>query len=53
MRRWKSFERLTHLLYKYAVVVCYNDNPMAKGKESAIFLHIWPPLPVIHLAASR
>lgn len=41
-RRWKSFERLTHPLYKYAVVVRYNDSPIVKGKGSAIFLHIWP-----------
>jgi L,D-peptidoglycan transpeptidase YkuD (ErfK/YbiS/YcfS/YnhG family) len=41
-RRWKSFERLAHPLYKYAIVIRYNDNPVVKGKGSAIFLHIWP-----------
>jgi L,D-peptidoglycan transpeptidase YkuD (ErfK/YbiS/YcfS/YnhG family) len=39
--RWKSFERLNHPLYKYAVVIRYNDNLIVKGKGSAIFLHIW------------
>jgi L,D-peptidoglycan transpeptidase YkuD (ErfK/YbiS/YcfS/YnhG family) len=39
--RWKSFERLNHPLYKYAVVIRYNDNPIVKGKGSAIFMHIW------------
>ena len=38
--RWKSFERLNHPLYKYAVVIRYNDNPIVKGTGSAIFLHI-------------
>jgi L,D-peptidoglycan transpeptidase YkuD (ErfK/YbiS/YcfS/YnhG family) len=39
--RWKSFERLNHPLYKYAVVIRYNENPIIRGKGSAIFLHIW------------
>ena len=39
--RWKSFERLNISLYKYAVVIEYNMNPVIAGKGSAIFLHIW------------
>ncbi|WP_241781854.1 L,D-transpeptidase family protein [Paenibacillus sp. DMB5] len=39
--RWASYERLLHPLYKYAVVVRYNDEPVVPGKGSAIFLHIW------------
>ncbi|WP_246021785.1 L,D-transpeptidase family protein [Paenibacillus zeisoli] len=39
--RWKSYERLYIPQYKYAVVIRYNDNPIVKGKGSAIFLHIW------------
>ncbi|USB33061.1 L,D-transpeptidase family protein [Paenibacillus sp. YPG26] len=39
--RWKSFERLYIPQYKYAVVIRYNDNPIVKGKGSAIFMHIW------------
>ncbi|MBS4174230.1 L,D-transpeptidase family protein [Bacillus sp. FJAT-49736] len=39
-KRWRSFERLTHPLYKYAVVIRYNDDPIVKGAGSAIFLHI-------------
>lgn len=39
--RWKSFERLTHPLYKHAFIIRYNDNPIVKGKGSAIFFHIW------------
>mgnify|MGYP002655626755 CR=1 FL=1 len=38
--RWKSFERMNHPLYKYGVVIRYNDNPIIKGEGSAIFLHI-------------
>lgn len=38
--RWKSFERLNHPLYKYAMVIRYNENPIVKGAGSAIFLHI-------------
>jgi L,D-peptidoglycan transpeptidase YkuD (ErfK/YbiS/YcfS/YnhG family) len=41
-KRWKSFERLNHPLYKYAIVVRYNESPIRKGKGSAIFIHIWP-----------
>lgn len=37
---WKSYERLTHPLYKYAVVIRYNDAPIIAGGGSAIFLHI-------------
>lgn len=39
-KRWKSFERMTHQLYKYGVVIRYNDSPIVKGAGSAIFLHI-------------
>lgn len=39
-KKWQSFERLTHELYKYAVVIRYNDRPIVKGKGSAIFLHM-------------
>ena len=39
--KWKSFERMKHDLYKYGVVINYNNNPVIKGKGSAIFLHIW------------
>ncbi|WP_342565977.1 L,D-transpeptidase family protein [Paenibacillus sp. FSL R7-0345] len=39
--RWASYERLLHPLYKYAIVVRYNDEPVVPGKGSAIFLHIW------------
>ncbi|WP_251028169.1 MULTISPECIES: L,D-transpeptidase [unclassified Bacillus (in: firmicutes)] len=38
--KWKSYERLTHPLYKYAVVIRYNDDPVINGAGSAIFLHI-------------
>jgi len=40
-KRWKSFERLTHPLYKHAIVIRYNDEPVVKGRGSAIFIHIW------------
>ncbi|GEN34625.1 L,D-transpeptidase family protein [Aneurinibacillus danicus] len=40
-KRWKSFERLAIPLYKYALVIRYNDNPVVPGKGSAIFMHIW------------
>lgn len=39
--KWQSFERLNHELYKYAVVIRYNENPVVKGAGSAIFLHRW------------
>jgi L,D-peptidoglycan transpeptidase YkuD (ErfK/YbiS/YcfS/YnhG family) len=39
--RWQSFERLTHPLYSHAIVIRYNDNPVVKGKGSAIFIHEW------------
>lgn len=38
--KWKSFEKMTHPLYKYGVVVRYNDDPVVSGKGSAIFLHL-------------
>ena len=28
-------------LYKYAVVIEYNANPVVPGMGSAIFLHVW------------
>ena len=40
-KKWKSFERMNHELYKYGAVIRYNMNPIVKGKGSAIFLHIW------------
>jgi L,D-peptidoglycan transpeptidase YkuD (ErfK/YbiS/YcfS/YnhG family) len=40
-KRWKSYERMTHKLYKYGAVINYNTNPIVKGKGSAVFLHVW------------
>jgi L,D-peptidoglycan transpeptidase YkuD (ErfK/YbiS/YcfS/YnhG family) len=40
-KRWKSYERMTHELYKYGAVINYNTKPIVKGKGSAVFLHIW------------
>lgn len=40
-KRWKSFERLAIPLYKYALVIRYNEDPVIPGKGSAIFMHIW------------
>jgi L,D-peptidoglycan transpeptidase YkuD (ErfK/YbiS/YcfS/YnhG family) len=40
-KRWKSFERMNHPLYKYGAVIKYNENPIVAGKGSAIFLHMW------------
>lgn len=38
-----SYEKLKRDddLYKYAVVIEYNTNPVIKGYGSAIFLHVW------------
>ncbi len=38
-----SFEKLKRVddLYKYAVVIEYNTNPVVPGQGSAIFLHVW------------
>ncbi|WP_257535712.1 L,D-transpeptidase family protein [Mesobacillus foraminis] len=38
-KRWKSYERMTHPLYKYGIVIRYNDAPIVNGDGSAIFLH--------------
>jgi L,D-peptidoglycan transpeptidase YkuD (ErfK/YbiS/YcfS/YnhG family) len=40
-QRWRSYERLQQPLYKYAIILKYNDDPVVSGKGSAIFLHIW------------
>ena len=40
-KRWKSYERMNHYLYKYTVIINYNRDPIIKGKGSAIFLHRW------------
>ena len=39
----KSFEKLRRDddLYKYAIVIEYNTDPIIPGKGSAIFLHVW------------
>jgi L,D-peptidoglycan transpeptidase YkuD (ErfK/YbiS/YcfS/YnhG family) len=39
--RWKSFERLNHTLYKHAIIIRYNENPIVKNAGSAIFIHRW------------
>lgn len=39
--QWSSYERLAQPLYKYAIVMRYNDSPVIPGKGSAIFLHLW------------
>jgi len=40
-KKWKSYERMNHSLYKYGAVIKYNMDPIIKGKGSAIFLHVW------------
>ncbi|MFD0051389.1 L,D-transpeptidase [Actinomycetes bacterium NPDC127524] len=40
-KRWHSFERMNHPLYKYGISINYNTNPIIKGKGSAVFLHVW------------
>lgn len=40
-QRWNSYERLLQPLYKYAIILRYNDAPIIAGKGSAIFLHVW------------
>ncbi len=39
--KWNSYEKLANSLYRHAVIIGYNDNPIVKGKGSAIFLHVW------------
>ncbi len=41
-----SFEKLKRhdILYRYAVVIEYNTNPVVPGRGSAIFLHVWRAL---------
>jgi L,D-peptidoglycan transpeptidase YkuD (ErfK/YbiS/YcfS/YnhG family) len=39
--KWDSYEKLTNSLYRYAAIIGYNDDPIVKGKGSAIFLHVW------------
>lgn len=38
--KWASFEKLHQPLYKYGVVIRYNEDPIVKGEGSAIFLHL-------------
>jgi L,D-peptidoglycan transpeptidase YkuD (ErfK/YbiS/YcfS/YnhG family) len=40
-KTWRSSEKLLQPLYKYASVIRYNDDPIIRGKGSAIFLHVW------------
>ncbi|QPC47569.1 L,D-transpeptidase family protein [Mangrovibacillus cuniculi] len=40
-KKWKSFERMNHPLYKYALVINHNRNPVIPNGGSAIFLHVW------------
>lgn len=40
-KKWNSFERLTHPLYRNALIIQYNMEPIQKGKGSAIFIHEW------------
>src|SRR4030042_1735681 len=39
----KSYEKMKRDddLYKYGIVIEYNNNPVVKGYGSAIFLHVW------------
>lgn len=41
--RAKSFENMKRNdnVYKYAIVIRYNTNPVVRGFGSAIFLHVW------------
>ncbi|MGP4078998.1 L,D-transpeptidase family protein [Pseudalkalibacillus sp. R45] len=39
--RWGSFERMKQPLYKYGIVIKYNEDPIIPGKGSAIFMHVW------------
>ncbi len=40
---WRSFERMKRNdhLYELGIVIEHNDDPVVKGKGSAIFFHIW------------
>jgi L,D-peptidoglycan transpeptidase YkuD (ErfK/YbiS/YcfS/YnhG family) len=40
---WPSFERMKRSdhLYEFGVVIHQNEQPIIKGKGSAIFLHVW------------
>lgn len=40
-QRWKSFERLAIPPYRKAAVIRYNEDPIVRGRGSAIFFHIW------------
>ncbi|OLN22927.1 hypothetical protein BTO30_07230 [Domibacillus antri] len=40
-KKWKSFERLKHVIYKHAIIIRYNENPIIQNKGSAIFIHLW------------
>lgn len=40
---WKSFEKMRRHdhRYEWGIVIQQNDHPVAKGKGSAIFFHVW------------
>jgi D-alanyl-D-alanine dipeptidase len=40
---WKSFEKMRRhdRRYEWGIVIQQNDHPVAKGKGSAIFFHVW------------
>ncbi|MGM0876439.1 MAG: L,D-transpeptidase family protein [Bacillota bacterium] len=56
--KWDSYEKLTNYMYRYAIIIGYNDQPIVKGKGSAIFLHVWrrstsPTLGCIAISESK